>query len=129
MQRSLAELTAAVTATDTADRRRPLLGEQVADRRSRPVESMEDEVWIIFEGDVPLDEFLETNKPSKLNNGVTTVAVYAKDPKQLEEEKEEALLQEWDETKRLRSVKPFHVKKLAKKYGKVSGKWLIYRQR
>ena len=100
----------------------------------------EDDVWIIFEGDIPLDEFLERNKPSTVNTGVY-VAVRSGNPGQsptTTEDQITALRQEWSEEwdeklKSLRRVKswiiPFHVRNLAKKYAYVTGKWLIYRPR
>ena len=91
--------------------------------------------WIIFEGDVPLVDFLERNQPSKIK--FINMGVFAGDPKQrptmfeyphsIAEPQKSMLIQEWDgKSKRLKSVKWFHVRQLAKKYAYMSGKWVIY---
>ena len=97
-----------------------------------------DDVWIIFKGEIPLDDFLESNKPSTIDTNVT-VSVRSRSSRLRPTAAQiSALRQEWSEEwdeklKSLRRVKswiiPFHVRNLAKKYAHLTGKWLIYRPR
>ena len=89
--------------------------------------------WIIYVGDVPLDDFLQKNQPSKIELN-TYIAV--RDPKQrgtvssILPDTRTVLLEEWEERlKNPRRITPFYLQKLAKKYTYMSGKWVIYFQR
>ena len=93
------------------------------------------EEWIIYEGDVLLDDFLEKNQPSKIE--FLNMGVFAGDPKQrpamfeypgaIPEPQKTTLLQEWEQrTKNPRRITPFYLQNLAKKYAYMSGKWIIY---
>ena len=94
---------------------------------------MED--WIVYDGDVTIDDFVDKNKPTKIN--FINMGVFAGDPKQrprefqyphaIAEPQKTTLLQEWEQ----RIKKPWritrnYVQKLAKKYAYMSGKWIIY---
>ena len=87
--------------------------------------------WIVYEGDVSLDEFLKTNRPSLIEISLHPwIAVYyPQDPPQTTLD-EDALLEEWE--KGIRTpwrINADFVRQLAEKYAYKSGKWLIYSTR
>ena len=86
---------------------------------------------IVYKGDIPIDSFLEKNQPSKIElTGVKTyVAVRARDPKRRLTvfKNSTTLLEEWERrTRNPKRITPHCVHNLAKKYGYLSGKWLVY---
>ena len=94
---------------------------------------MED--WIVYDGDVTIDDFLDKNKPTKIN--FINMGVFAGDPKQrprefqyphaIAEPQKTTLLQEWEQRiKKQWRITRDYVQKLAKKYAYMSGKWIIY---
>lgn len=98
----------------------------MATRRSR---SRGDEgEWIVYKGDVPINEFLKTNRPSLIEKSRHPwIAVYYPQRPPRKAVDEDALLSEWD--KGIRTpwrVNADFVRQLAEKYSYKSGKWLIY---
>ena len=89
-------------------------------------------MWIVYNGDVPIDEFLKTNRPSVIEKSLHPwIAVYnycQGSPRNTLDE--DALLSEWDEgIKTPWRVNADFVRQLAEKYSYKSGKWLIYAAR
>ena len=87
---------------------------------------MED--WIIYDGDVTIDEFLDKNQPTKIP---INMGVFVGDPKQrpsaIAEPQKTTLLQEWEQRiKKPGGISHYYVHRLAKKYAYMSGKWVIY---
>ncbi|KAL9988321.1 hypothetical protein ACROYT_G002754 [Oculina patagonica] len=93
------------------------------------------ENWIVFDGDIPLDEFLEKNRPSAIK--FINMGVFAGDPKQrpsefeyplaIPEPQKQTLLEEWGKRiKNPRRITKEYVRHLAEEYSYKSGKWLIY---
>jgi len=106
----------------------------MATRTSRPkrLEREEDGEWIVYEGDVPINEFLKTNRPSLIEKSFNPwIAVY--DPQrqpQNTDVDEDALLIEWEKCRRTPwRVTVDSVRQLAEKYAYKTGKWLIYSTR
>ena len=89
-------------------------------------------VWIVYDGDVPINEFLKTNRPSLIEKSLHPwIAVYnypQGSPRNTLDE--DALLSEWDEGIKVPwRVNADFVRQLAEKYSYKSGKWLIYSAR
>ena len=87
---------------------------------------MED--WIIYDGDVTIDDFLDKNQPTKIP---INMGVFAGDPKRrpsaIAEPQKTTLLQEWEQRiKKPGGISHYYVHRLAKKYAYMSGKWVIY---
>ena len=87
---------------------------------------MED--WIIYDGDVTIDDFLDKNQPTKIP---INMGVFVRDPKQrpsaIAEPQKTTLLQEWEQRiKKPGGISHYYVQRLAKKYAYMSGKWVIY---
>ena len=93
------------------------------------------ENWIVYDGDVTIDDFLEKNQPTKIH--FINIGVLAGDPKQrprecqyplaIAESQKTTLLQEWEQIiKKPWRITRNYVQKLAKKYAYMSGKWIIY---
>lgn len=98
--------------------------------RSSRMEREEGE-WIVYEGDVSLDEFFKTNRPSLIEISLHPwIAVYCPQRPPQKTLDEDALLGEWEKGKRTpwRITGDF-VRQLAEKYAYKSGKWLIYSTR
>ena len=94
---------------------------------------MED--WIVYDGDVTIDDFLDKNQPTKID--FVNTGVVAGDPKQrprefqyphaIAEPQKTTLLQEWEQRiKKPGGISHYYVQRLAKKYAYMSGKWVIY---
>ena len=91
--------------------------------------------WIIFDGSIPLDDFLEKNRPSSMK--FVNMAVFAGDPKRrptvfefplsIPEPQKQMLLEKWEKlrTKKRGKITSDDVKHLAKKSSYKSGKWLF----
>ena len=88
-------------------------------------------VWIVYNGAVPIDEFLKTNRPSLIEKSLHPwIAVYYPQSPPRHALDEDALLSEWDEgIKTPWRVNADFVRQLAEKYSYKSGKWLIYSAR
>jgi len=106
----------------------------MATRTSRPrgIEREEKEgKWIVYEGDVPINEFLSTNRPSLVEKSLNPwIAVYYPQKAPRKTLDKDALLREWE--KGIRTpwrVNEDFVRQLAEKYAYKSGKWLIYSAR
>jgi len=87
--------------------------------------------WIVYKGDVPINEFLKTNRPSLIEISLYPwIAVcHPQRPPQNAVDRD-ALLREWE--KGIRTpwrVTADFVRQLAEKYAYKSGKWLIYATR
>ena len=87
--------------------------------------------WIVYKGDVPINEFLKTNRPSLIEKSLHPwIAVYYPQKPLRKAVDEHALLSEWDEgIKTPWRVNADFVRQLAEKYSLMSGKWLIYSAR
>ena len=93
------------------------------------------ESWIIFDGSIPLDDFLEQNRPSSMK--FVNMAVFAGDPQRrptvfefplsIPEPQKQMLLEKWEKlrAKKHGKITNDNVKHLAKKYSYKSGKWLF----
>ena len=93
------------------------------------------ENWIIYDGDISLEDFLERNRPSVIT--FVNMGVFAGDPKQrptvfeyplsIPEPQKQMLLEEWGKKTRKRGrITKDYVQHLAEEYSYKSGKWLIY---
>ncbi|KAJ7357824.1 hypothetical protein OS493_022634 [Desmophyllum pertusum] len=93
-------------------------------------DQVEDGEWIVFEGDVTIDDFVKRNRPSLIENSNhpwVKVANPQRLPCHITEEDEDSLLEEWETVKRNpRRITADFVRDLAEKYAYKSGKWLIY---
>lgn len=93
------------------------------------------ESWIIFDGSIPLSDFLEKNRPSSMK--FVNMAVFAGDPQRrptvfefplsIPEPQKQILLERWEKlkTKKRGKITNDDVKHLAKKHSYKSGKWLF----
>lgn len=99
--------------------------------RSRGMEREEKGEWIVYEWDVPINEFLKTNRPSLVEKSLNPwIAVYYPERPPRKAVDKDALLREWE--KGIRTpwrVNADFVRQLAEKYAYKSGKWLIYSAR
>lgn len=93
------------------------------------------ESWIIFDGDISLEDFLERNRPSAIT--FVNMGVFAGDPKQrpivfeypfsIPETQKRMLLEKWEKERRKHGrITEEYVRHLAEEYSYKSGKWLIY---
>ena len=105
----------------------------MATRTSRPRRMEREEVgeWIVYQGDVPLNEFLKTNRPSLVEISLNPwIAVYYPQRQPENDVDEDALLGEWEKCIRTPwRVSADVVRQLAEKYAYKSGKWLIHSSR
>lgn len=93
------------------------------------------EGWIIFDGSIPLSDFLEKNRPTSMK--FVNMAVFAGDaqrrptvfefPLSIPEPRKQMLLEKWEKlrTKKRGEITNDDVKHLAKKHSYKSGKWLF----
>ena len=99
--------------------------------RPRGMEREEEGEWIVYEGDVSINEFLTTNRPSLIEKSLNPwIAVYYPQRSPRKTIDIDALLREWE--KGIRTpwrVNVDFVRQLAEKYAYKSGKWLIYSAR
>lgn len=93
------------------------------------------ESWIIFDGDISLEDFLERNRPSAIE--FVNMAVFAGDPQQrptvfeyplsIPQPQKQMLLEKWEKRVKIRRrITKDYVRHLAEEYSYKSGKWLIY---
>lgn len=93
------------------------------------------ESWIIFDGDISLEDFLERNRPSAIT--FVNMGVFSGDPKQrptvfeypfsIPEPQKQVLLEKWEKRIRERGrITKDYVRHLAGEYSYKSGKWLLY---
>ncbi|XP_078352186.1 UPF0696 protein C11orf68 homolog [Oculina patagonica] len=85
--------------------------------------------WIVFKGDVSLDDFLRRNRSSlikKSRHPWISVRNPQRPTRKIPDR--DSLLKEWEETSKRnpRRITADFVRDLAGKYGYTSGKWLIY---
>ncbi|KAJ7357822.1 hypothetical protein OS493_022632 [Desmophyllum pertusum] len=94
---------------------------------------MEDGEWIVFEGDVTIDDFVKRNRPSLIENSHhpwVKVVNPQRLPCRIPKEDRHSLLEEWETVKRNPGrITADFVRDLAEKYAYKSGKWLIYSER
>jgi len=92
------------------------------------MEREEEGEWIVYEWDVPINEFLKTNRPSVVEKSLNPwIAVYYPERPPQKAVDEDALLIEWEKAIRTPwRVNADFVRQLAEKYAYKSGKWLIY---
>ena len=87
--------------------------------------------WIVFEGDISLNDFLERNRPSLIENSRhpwIRVDNPQRPPRKIPDRN--SLLEEWEKRKRNPSmITADIVRDLAEKYAYTTGKWLIYASR
>jgi len=87
--------------------------------------------WIVYEGDVPINEFLKTNRPSLIEKSLNPwIAVYYPQRPPRKAVDKDALLRDWEKCLRIPwRINADSVRQLAEKYAHKSGKWLIYSAR
>ena len=87
--------------------------------------------WIIFEGNVSLEQFLKRNRPSLIENSRhpwICVDNPLRPPEKIPDQ--DSLREEWEKSIRNPSrVTTDFVRYLAVKYAYTTGKWLIYSSR
>ena len=96
------------------------------------------ENWIVYEADIPIDDFLEKNQPSKIE--FVNMGVFAGDPQQrptefefplsISEPQKQVLLDQWGKRiKKRQRITKGYVHHLAEVHSYKSGKWLYYCRR
>lgn len=93
---------------------------------SRP--NNDDGEWIIFDGDMPIDTFLERNRPSQIDcSQYSWISVRHSDFSKLRSPDEASLLKEWKgNMENFGKITSDYILQLAEAYDYKTGKWLIY---
>lgn len=92
---------------------------------SRP--NNDDGEWIIFNGDMPIDTFLERNRPSQIDcSQYSWISVRHSDFSKLKYPDEASLLKEWKgNMENSGKITSDYILQLAEAYDYKTGKWLI----
>ena len=94
---------------------------------SRP--NKDDGEWIIYKGDMPIDDFLKRNRPTQIEcSQYSWISVWRhSDFSKMKSPDKASLLKEWESNmKTSGKITSDYILQLAEEYDYKTGKWLIY---
>ena len=93
---------------------------------SRP--NKDDGEWIIYKGDMPIDDFLERNRPTQIEcSQYSWISVRHSDFSKMKSLDRASLFKEWEcNMENFGKITSDYILQLAEEYDYKTGKWLIY---